>query len=145
MSHDRLTPDECAAWEAIKRLSGQALAAVGRDIEAATGLSGADFGILTRIADLGAGCLSQADLLASLQWEKSRLSHQLTRMEARRLVARERSGRRDVTIHLLACGREQAARARPIHAQSVRRHVLRHIDAEDARVLARIVDRLSRA
>jgi hypothetical protein len=43
---------------------------VESEIEAAKGLSGADFGILSRLEDLGGGKLDQRDLLASLGWHK---------------------------------------------------------------------------
>ncbi|NVN03938.1 MULTISPECIES: MarR family winged helix-turn-helix transcriptional regulator [Asaia] len=142
MSSDALTSNEHATWLAVKRLSGRALASVGRDIEAVTGLSGADFGILTRLEDLGHGRLSQAALLTSLEWEKSRLSHQLTRMEARRLVKRTRAADRSVTVQSLPEGKERAALARPIHAQAVRTYILQHISNEEAQMLVTIVGRL---
>ena len=145
MSADVLSDDEQATWLAVKRLSGQALAAVSRDIEAATGLSGADFGILARLEDLGAGRLAQATLLASLEWEKSRLSHQLTRMEVRHLTERDRSDARSVMVRMLPFGRERIALARPVHALAVRRHILRHTTPDEARILTRIVQRLTTA
>jgi DNA-binding MarR family transcriptional regulator len=142
MSSGSLTCDEQATWLAVERLSGHALAAVGRDIEAATGLSGADFGILTQLDDLGRGSLSQAALLASLEWEKSRLSHQLTRMEARQLVKRTRADGRGVTVQLSSEGKELVDRARPMHADAVRKYILRHIGDDEARMLVAIVERL---
>lgn len=142
MSSGPLNSEERATWLAVKRLSGHALAAVGRDIEAATGLSGADFGILTRLDDLGEGSLSQAALLTSLEWEKSRLSHQITRMEARQLVKRTRTENRSVTVQLLPEGRRRVNMARPIHAEAVRRYILQHINVGEARMLVTIVGRL---
>lgn len=140
---DRLSADERATWEAVKRLSGAALSTVGGHIEAATGFSAADFAILTRLEDLGGGSLAQAALLMSLAWEKSRLSHQLTRMAARGLIERERSDGRGVLVHLSASGRDRIAAARPVHAEAVRTNVLRHIAPDEARALAAIVDRLA--
>ncbi|APH55098.1 Transcriptional regulator, MarR family [Granulibacter bethesdensis] len=142
MSSGPLNSDEHATWLAVKRLSGHALAAVGRDIETATGLSGADFGILTRLDDLGSGSLSQAALLASLEWEKSRLSHQLTRMEARQLVKRTRADDRSVTVQLLPEGKQRVNMARPIHAEAVRKYILQHISDDEAGMLVTIVGRL---
>lgn len=136
---------ERATWLAVKGLSGDALGAVSRDIEAATGLSGADFGILTRLDDLGGGRLSQAALQTSLGWEKSRLSHQLTRMEARMLVERRRASDRSVTIWMQPTGKERVDLARPVHAEAVRKHILQHISDEEARMLVTIVERLKRA
>jgi len=142
MSSGALNSDERATWLAVKRVSGHALAAVGRDIEMATGLSGADFGILTRLDDLGGGSLSQAALLTSLEWEKSRLSHQLTRMEVRQLVKRTRTDNRSLTVQLLPEGKERVNMAQPIHAEAVRKYILQHINDDEARMLMTIVERL---
>lgn len=145
MGGDPLTVDERATWLAVKRLGGDALAAVGRDIEAATGLSGADFGVLTRLIDLGGGSLPQASLLMSLGWEKSRLSHQLTRMDKRRLLKRIRDADRGAVVEMLPLGNERVGPARLIHAAAVRRHVLRHLSQDEARMIVTIARRLEGA
>ena len=131
-----LTPQELALWHAFKKLGDNVLSLVASDIERATGLSGADFGILSRLADLGQGKLTQADLLRSLDWQKSRLSHQLTRMEARGLIRRmQADGERNIMVELLPAGAAAIAEARPIHAAAVRQHLLRHIDQATAAAL----------
>src|SRR6185295_5870130 len=100
-------------------------AAIGAKIARSTGLSDPDFGILTRLDDAD-GSLRQQDLATSMGWHRSRLSHQLTRMEHRGLVVRVT---RDpaVQVALTDAGRAAAAAARPVHARAVRRHLLDHI------------------
>jgi DNA-binding MarR family transcriptional regulator len=139
---DVLSGPERQLWTAIKRLSDSALSAVVKDLEAATALSGADFGILTRLEDLGAGNLAQADLLTALGWEKSRLSHQLARMEVRDLIVRRPMTGRGVMVCILPNGRTRIAAARPVHARSVREHVLQHISAAEGQILIDILARM---
>ena len=139
-----LSTAEQEIWYAIKRLSETALARVAADIEAATGLSGADFGILTRLEDLGDGILRQAALAKSLGWHKARLSHQLTRMESRGLVRRDTAAtERGVQLSMLPLGRQIIKAARPVHATAVRTHVLDSIDPEGARVILRLAHRIT--
>lgn len=138
-----LTKRELQIWSAVKRLGDTVFSAVALELEADTGLSGADFGILSRLEDLGGGELTQAALLASLEWQKSRLSHQLTRMEARGLVKRERIPGQGAVVTILPPARERIARARPVHAVAVRKHVLRHLTPHEADVLLAITGRLS--
>jgi DNA-binding MarR family transcriptional regulator len=141
-----LSTEELQVWHALKQLSETALARVGGDIEAASGLSGADFAILSRLEDLGGGMLLQNKLARLLGWNKARLSHQLTRMQARELLRRDRpSTGRGVEISILTLGRDAIATARPVHAASIRHHLLRHLKADEARTLVDVVRRLQGA
>ncbi|MEF2072121.1 MarR family winged helix-turn-helix transcriptional regulator [Consotaella aegiceratis] len=139
-----LSPEERALWHALKTLGDDACQAVGRDITARTNLSGADFAILSRLEDLGDGRLAQRDLLASLGWDKSRLSHQLRRMEERGLIARG-------TDSGTACaastqtGSEALATARPIHAAAIRERALRHVSPEERAALIAVAERIAQA
>ena len=54
-----LSPQELRIWHAFKLMGEDVMERVGRDIAAGTGLSGPDFGVLSRLADLGQGELRQ--------------------------------------------------------------------------------------
>ena len=56
--------------------------------EHATDLSGPEFGVLSRLAAFGKGEMRQNEIATVMGWEKGRLSHQLTRMEKRKLIKR---------------------------------------------------------
>jgi DNA-binding MarR family transcriptional regulator len=145
-SNKPLTTEERELWHALKKLSDVSLASVGNTIEAETGLSGADFGILSRLVELGDGVLPQQSLQASLGWQKSRLSHQLTRMETRKLLRRceSETGRR-VHVEILPKGTATIEAAYPVHAIAVREYVLKHIDAKEGAVLIQLVRRLEKS
>ena len=136
-----LDADELALWHAFKRAGEGVRAAIGAKIARSTGLSDPDFGILTRLDDAD-GSLRQQDLATSMGWHRSRLSHQLTRMEHRGLVVRVT---RDpaVQVALTDAGRAAAAAARPVHARAVRRHLLDHIPRDRRAELLSLLESLN--
>lgn len=101
-----------------------------------------DFGIVTRLDDAG-GRMRQQELAASMGWHRSRLSHQLTRMTGRGLVARTEAGS-GIAVVLTDTGRRAAREARPVHAAAVRRHLIDRIPegerGELAGMLAALID-----
>lgn len=115
---------------------------VGRDITDATGLSGSEFGVLSRLAGIGKGDMRQQALAKVMGWEKSRLSHQLTRMQERQLIKRdERNGA--VSIVLTKFGKEKLGQALPVRAESVRRHFLSRLSQDQIDTLVRVSNLLS--
>ena len=126
-----LSDDEMASWVTWKRATDSVMRGVAADILDATGLSSADFSVLTRLVEDGAGSLRQQRLADDLQWERSRLSRQLTRMETRGLLIRDATGlERWITV--TADGRRIVKKARIVHAASVRRHLLDLVGADEA-------------
>jgi len=126
-----LDGDEARLWHAWKKAAEMVRMRVAEQLDAATGLSDPDFGILTRLEDLGGGELRQNELASSMGWHRSRLSHQLTRMEQRGLVARS-DVPGGVLVGITPRGRERAAAARPVHARAVRRSLTSLIPPDDA-------------
>lgn len=74
--------------------------------------------------------MRQQALARVMTWDKSRLSHQLTRMQQRRLVERRYANGKTVLVVLTKLGRERLEAARPIHAESVRRNLLSRLTPE---------------
>jgi DNA-binding MarR family transcriptional regulator len=138
MSIKPLSPQELRVWHAFRLMGEDVMARVGRDIADATGLSGPEFGVLSRVAALGKGELRQQALAQSMGWDKSRLSHQLTRMEKRKLIERREGDKRVVLIVLTSHGREQLKAAQPVHARSVRQNLLSRLSTEQIETMVRI-------
>lgn len=111
---------------------------VGRDISRATGLSGPEFGVLSRLAAFGQGEMRQQELAIVMGWEKSRLSHQLSRMEKRKLVERRDGDERATVVLLTRAGREKLESALPVRAESVRRNLLSRLSAEQIETIIRV-------
>jgi DNA-binding MarR family transcriptional regulator len=133
-----LSPQELRVWHAFKLMGEDVMERVGSDIAKATGLSGADFGVLSRLADLGNGEMRQQALAESLGWDKSRLSHHLTRMQAKQLIERRDADKRVVLVVLTKQGRAHLNGARPVHAESVRRNLLSRLNAQQIETIVRI-------
>ena len=114
------------------------LGRVGRDISQATGLSGPEFGVLSRLAAIGKGEMRQQSLANLMGWDKSRLSHQLTRMNERALIERRYADTNTVVVVLTELGREKLDAARPIHAESVRRNLLSRLSPEQIDTIVRV-------
>jgi DNA-binding MarR family transcriptional regulator len=138
MTISLLSPHELRVWHAFVLMGEDVLSRVGRDIAQATGLSGPEFGVLSRLAAFGKGEMRQQVLASVMAWDKSRLSHQLTRMEERELVERRRTDGKTVLVTLTKRGRERLDAARPIHAASVRRNLLSRLDQEQINTIVRV-------
>lgn len=114
-----------------------------QEITAKSGLSEADFSVLSRICELGMGELRQQELAHSLQWSKSRLSHHLTRMEERGMIKRKSSeDEPGVKIVLTQEGKEAIELARPVHAEAVRRFLLERLTPQELEVICALAERL---
>jgi DNA-binding MarR family transcriptional regulator len=137
-----LSDDELALWHMWKRATESVRAEVAADIAAETGLSDPDFGVLSRVEELGGGRLRQARLADSIGFHRSRLSHHLTRMESRGLISREAVGN-GVDVVITKAGSAALKRARPVHAAAVRRHLLEPLSASQTDALRTILERLA--
>lgn len=135
-----LTPADARLWSAWEAAS-IALSQVSADVTAATGLSEPDFAVLTRLQDAD-GTLRQSALGAATGWHRSRLSHHLRRMADRGLVVREEVPG-GVEVRLTTMGRAATLRARPVHADAVRRHLVQALSARDLERLQDLLEALA--
>jgi DNA-binding MarR family transcriptional regulator len=143
-----LNPAEQHAWRAFIRLHQRLTAALARDLQAQSKLSGADYEILVALTDVPEGRMRPQDLAKEIDWEQSRLSHQIARMCKRGLVARDEcvEDGRGVLVAITPEGREVIEAAAPKHVATVRRLVIDALSPDELATLAtiygRILDRL---
>lgn len=109
-----------------------------------SGLSGADYALLHPLSIAESGVLRTRDLGRSIGWERSRLSHQVSRMEKRGLVVREEcaSDARGSMVRLTEAGRVAIEAAAPDHVDAVRSHFLDQLTREEQDLLAKLLDRV---
>jgi DNA-binding MarR family transcriptional regulator len=138
MSTKLLSPRELRVWHAFRGMGEDVLGRVGRDIAQATALSGPEFGVLSRLAAIGKREMRQQELARVMGWDKSRLSHQLTRMKERGLIERRSTGGNTVLVVLTKLGRQKLDAAYPIHAESVRRNLLSRLTPEQIDTIVRV-------
>ncbi|MCW0212747.1 MAG: MarR family transcriptional regulator [Pseudonocardia sp.] len=120
-----LTPREERLWRGWLTLNAQLTALLQRDLQEGAGLSMPDFDVLVHLTDDPEGRVRVTDLAHLLQWERSRLSHHVTRMQRRGLVRREECPEdgRGAFIAVTAEGRAAIEQAAPGHVRAVRRLV----------------------
>jgi DNA-binding MarR family transcriptional regulator len=127
-----LSPDEQRAWRAFLLMHRRLSVRLHRQLQADSGLSLADYEVLVSLTDVPEGRRRPRDLQRQLQWEQSRLSHQLTRMQQRGLVGREQCGEdgRGAFITITPAGRAAIEAAAPGHVAAVRRWFFGALDPE---------------
>ncbi|WP_127937587.1 MarR family winged helix-turn-helix transcriptional regulator [Nonomuraea polychroma] len=139
-----LSPAEQDAWRSYIRLHLRLTARLGRDLQAHSKLSGADYEILVALTDTPDGRQRFQDLAKTVEWEQSRLSHQIARMIKRGLVAREECAEdgRAAFVVLTPTGRKVIEAAAPQHVAMVRRLVIDALTPDELATLARISNRI---
>ena len=120
-----LTDQQAAAWTRYQRMRAHLAERLNRELAQETGLSEADFEILIALTEFHDDSVRALALRCGLEWEKSRLSHQLRRMEQRGLVTREKclEDSRGSRVRVTDTGRRLAEEGRRVHEQAVRRYV----------------------
>lgn len=117
-----LTDAEQRAWRSWLSVNAQLPAALHRQLQRDSALSLQDFDVLVHLDETAEHRARVADLAQTVQWERSRLSHHIKRMEARGLVVREEclEDGRGAYVVLTDLGMEAITRAAPGHAQTVK-------------------------
>ncbi|NKX53299.1 winged helix-turn-helix transcriptional regulator [Arthrobacter sp. E918] len=96
-----------------------------RQLQRDSELSGVEYSVLAALSEAEDATMRARDIAHALDWERSRLSHLLKRMEARGLVARTEcpTDARGFNISMTAAGRTAIERAAPGHVSFVRENV----------------------
>ncbi|HEX4723176.1 MAG TPA: MarR family transcriptional regulator [Pseudonocardiaceae bacterium] len=138
-----LSADETHIWRSLLRLSDLLRFRVAADVRKVSDLSAADHSVLLHLAETDSGRILQQDLASSMFWSKSRISHQLARMEARGLLTRMPDpNSRQIVVSITKDGRAVINAVTPAHANAVRRHLLDHATAEELTVLVQLAERI---
>ena len=139
-----LSAEEQRQWRSFIRLHLKLRATLTRDLQTHSELSGADFEILVALTDVPDGRLRITELAKAVDWEQSRLSHQISRMIRRALVAREECAEdgRGVLVTLTPAGRAAIEAAAPHHVAAVRRYVVDVLSPEELATLGSICRRI---
>jgi DNA-binding MarR family transcriptional regulator len=132
------------AWRGYLAMNARLSARLHRQLQADSGLSLADFAVLVQLTDSPEERVRVLELAQALQWEKSRLSHHLARMQRRGLIAREDcpDDARGAFIVLTPRGRHAIQQAAPQHVNTVRDLVFDQLSSEQVEVLHTIAERV---
>ena len=111
------------AWLAYSRVQLRLSYEINRQLQADSGLSAADYDVLTALSGSSGGRLAISVLANRIGWERSRVSHHIKRMAARGLVggAHSTTDRRVTEVFCTADGLRVLDEAAPGHVALVRR------------------------
>jgi DNA-binding MarR family transcriptional regulator len=137
-----LSPEQARAWLGYRRMRTLLDLQVTRDLARDSGLSDADYDVLSNVSESAGRSMRLGDLAAHMLWSKSRLSHHVARMERRGLVARQDcpSDGRGAILTLTEAGWRAITDAAPAHVESVRRHFIDLLTSEQIQALGDLTE-----
>lgn len=133
---------EAAAWRGLQFMQLQLTARLARELADDSELSYPDYEVLVALTAQPDDRLRAFELGRALGWEKSRVSHHVSRMVARGLVAREScpSDQRGAFVVVTPQGRAAITAAAPGHVAAVRRYVVDRLTPDQLDTLASVAD-----
>ena len=139
-----LTLAEEDAWRSFVRLQERPGGRLSRRLQSDSCLSVADHSVLVNLTDTPDGRMRFAHLAKSVEWEKSRMAHQVSRMAVRGLVVRQECPEdgRGTFVVITPAGREAIAAAAPRHVRAVRRLFIDSLTAEELQTLTLMANRV---
>jgi Transcriptional regulators len=146
-----VSPADWELWRAFRSMGEQLSRELDRQLQRDAGLSQADYGILVSLFEAPSQRLRMGELGELLAWEKSRVSHQVARMETRGLVRRVEcdSDGRGTWVTLETDGKRALLGAMREHATAIRDLFLEQLEPEEKEILRtaarRVLDKLNPA
>lgn len=117
-----VTETEWTAWRTFTSMRRQLDVALERQLQRDGDISAAEYSVLITLFEAEDRQLRARDLAMTLAWEKSRVSHQVSRMEKRGLVGRREcdTDARGTWITLTADGKRAVLGAMREHSATIR-------------------------
>lgn len=139
-----LNEREAHVWRSWLRVREELPAVLAELLNQQSGLSAADYAVLVPLSESPAERLRARDLGREISWDRSRLSHHLSRMERRGLVVREECAEdaRGAMVCLTAAGRRAIEAAAPGHVEATRRYFFDLLSNHELDVIASVLDRV---
>lgn len=128
-----LSDAEQATWRTLLELWRLLTAQLETELQRDQGLSHADYQVLVYLSEAPGHRVRMSDLSAQALLSRSRLSHQVRRMEEAGLVVREGcpTDRRGAFAVLTERGWQTIQAAAPGHVRAVRSHLFDHLSERD--------------
>jgi DNA-binding MarR family transcriptional regulator len=140
----RLTAGELAVWRALVDTTAELRRILGAQLQQDTGLSPADYQVLLALSEADGRHLRSSQLAAAIDWERSRLSHHLARMERRGLIRRDdcATDSRGAEVFMTEDGAGLFRRATAPHARAIKKYFADALTPEQFDALADILQAL---
>ncbi|AWB82134.1 MarR family transcriptional regulator [Corynebacterium yudongzhengii] len=139
-----LSDEEQSLWRLILAATRKVDRVMDETLQMGSELSVSEFSVLVSLSESETGCMRLRELCASLDWDRSRTSHQITRMERRGLVTKRKSegDARGVVVEITDDGSERLRTAAPSHVESVRRVMFDHLTEQQSDTLRAILEQV---
>ena len=140
-----LDTEQQVAWRAWLQASLLLPVQLERDLKASHGLTNAEYEVMVRLSESPGRRLRMSELATATQASKSRLSHQISRMEDDGLIRREEcpTDRRGAYAVLSDHGWERLVAAAPAHVASVRHWLVDALTRDELIALGAICARVA--
>jgi DNA-binding MarR family transcriptional regulator len=137
----RLTSAELAVWRALVDTTAELRRVLATRLVQETNLSPADYQVLLALSEATGRRMRSSELAASIDWERSRLSHHLARMERRGLIRRDdcATDSRGAEVSLTGDGARMFRGATAPHTKAIKKHFADALTPEQFEALAEIL------
>ncbi|QVQ53154.1 MarR family transcriptional regulator [Spiractinospora alimapuensis] len=141
-----LDPEEQHVWRTYLAVTSKLDERLDRALRKESGITLVEYGLLVHLSEAPERRLRMSLLADAVLVSKSRLSHQVARLERDGYVRRETCGedRRGSWAVLTDKGLEAVRSAAPGHVSDVRRYFFDHLTPDDLKELRDTLDRLNR-
>ena len=139
-----ISEQEWGLWRGFVTMHRHLSRELDRQLQRDAGISQADFIVLGRLSEAPDRKLRTGELAELLAWEKSRVSHQVTRMEARGLVERTEcdTDGRGTWVGVTAEGRRTLISSTRDHAAKIQELFFEELTDDEQRVLHDVTRRV---
>jgi DNA-binding MarR family transcriptional regulator len=146
----RIMPDadpRLDAWRQLLTAHAEVVDVLERELREARGLPLSWYDVLLQLHESGEGRMRMHELAESLLLSRSAATRFVDRMQKAGLVTREacKADRRGTFVVMTDEGRAAFRAAAPVHLEGIRRHFSAHLDEEEARILAGVLQRVADA
>ncbi|MFH0411792.1 MarR family winged helix-turn-helix transcriptional regulator [Corynebacterium sp. L4756] len=137
-----LEKDEQELWQLILAAIRKLDRGMENTLQYGGELTMPEFSVLATLSDADNKEMRLRELCNILSWDRSRTSHQVTRMERRGLLSKCKSegDARGVMVSMTDEGMRRMEASAPDHVESVRRLVFDHLKEEDVPSLKRFLE-----
>lgn len=139
-----MTDEEQRMWRRYRDVNQLLDLAIERQLQRDAAMSQSDYSVLVSLSEAEGGGLRARDLGAALGWDRSRVSHQVRRMEGRGLVAKNECAEdgRGTIVSLTETGAEAIGSVAPKHVDKVRELFVDVMSEDEVRLLTDIYERV---
>jgi DNA-binding MarR family transcriptional regulator len=136
-----MTSGEFAVWRSLVDTTAELRRILAARLARESNLSAADYQVLLALSEADGRWLRSSELATAVDWERSRLSHHLARMERRGLVRREdcATDSRGAEVWLTESGAALFRSSTAPHARAIKEHFADALSPEQFDALADIL------